>query len=226
MPKLKKIWGQEIWGQSKNSSLVFTLTPNFGVFTLTPNFLTPNFKWPIAAVLVTAALLSIQALWIPAKAILAQVLLERAWIRTLQGDATAKPWPWADTRPVGILEVPRLGIRQIILSGTSGRNLAFGPTLLGAPVQADLVLSGHRDTHFSFLESLKTGDRIRLVTVEDVREYRVAWLEVIDSRRQQMVLEPGTVRLTLMTCYPFDALTAGGPLRYVITALPVPTREI
>ncbi len=177
--------------------------------------------------LVTAALFSIQALWIPAKAILAQVLLERAWVRTVDGNPNAKPWPWADTRPVGILEVPGLGIRQIILSGTSGRNLAFGPTLLGTPAQgdlvlADLVLSAHRDTHFSFLESLRAGERIFLRTVESVREYRVTWLEVIDSRRQRLVLEPGTVRLTLMTCYPFDAITAGGPLRYVITALPVP----
>ena len=118
--------------------------------------------------------------------------------------------------------MPRLGIRQIILSGTSGRNLAFGPTLLGTPAQADLVLNGHRDTHFSFLESLRPGETLRMTTVQDVREYHVTWLEVIDSRRQRLVLEPGTERLTLMTCYPFDAITVGGPLRYVITALPVP----
>ena len=32
---------------------------------------------------------------------------------------------------------------------------------------------------------------------------------VLDARQQ---------RLTLVTCYPFDALRAGGPLRYVVTA--------
>jgi len=30
--------------------------------------------------------------------------------------------------------------------------------------------------------------------------------------------EPGEPALVLMTCYPFDAIVAGGPLRYVVTA--------
>jgi sortase A len=178
-------------------------------------------QWPFAAVLVTAAFFLIRSMWIPVKAEVAQKLLEQAWTQTLQGNSDARPWPWADTRPVGILEVPGLGIRQIILSGTSGRNLAFGPTLLTSPKQGDLVLSGHRDTHFSFTKSLEQGEVLKITTLQGVNEYRVSWLEVIDSRSHQMVLEPGVVRLTLMTCYPFDATTAGGPLRYVVTAEPV-----
>ena len=180
----------------------------------------PARQWPLAAVLVTAAFFLIKAAWIPVKAEVAQLLLEQAWKRTQQGEPNARPWPWADTSPVAILEVPRLGIRQIVLSGTSGRNLAFGPTLLTSPTQADLVVSGHRDTHFSFLKSLQQGEILRLTTLQGVSEYRVSWLEVIDSRSQQLVLEPGIVRLTLMTCYPFEAVTAGGPLRYVVTAVP------
>jgi sortase (surface protein transpeptidase) len=30
--------------------------------------------------------------------------------------------------------------------------------------------------------------------------------------------DEGPTRLTLITCYPFGALRAGGPLRYVVTA--------
>ena len=178
-------------------------------------------QWPFAAVLVTAAFFLVRSMWIPVKAEVAQLLLEQAWVRTQSGDLDARPWPWADTSPVGLLEVPGLGIRQIILSGTSGRNLAFGPTLLSSPVQGDLLLSGHRDTHFSFLKSLEQGELLRVTTLQGVREYRVSWLEVIDSRSHQLVLEPGSIRLTLMTCYPFHAATAGGPLRYVVTAEPV-----
>lgn len=110
--------------------------------------LKPQHQWPFAAVLATAAFFLLDAMWIPVKAELAQALLEDAWRRTLNGGKNAKPWPWADTSPVAVLEAPRLGIRLIVLSGTSGRNLAFGPTLLGAPDQGDKVLSGHRDTHF------------------------------------------------------------------------------
>jgi sortase A len=178
-------------------------------------------QWPFAAVLVTAAFFLINALWIPAKAVLAQYLLERAWVRTLQGESGARPWPWADTGPVGVLEVPGLGIRQIVLEGTSGRNLAFGPTLLSQPGGSDLLLSGHRDTHFRFLEQLGKDELIRITTVEGSHEYRVSWLEVIDSRRLELVTEPDTQRLTLVTCYPFDAISAGGPLRFVVTARPL-----
>jgi sortase A len=41
-----------------------------------------------------------QGLWIPAKACLAQVLLERAWHRALDGESAPRPWSWADTWPV------------------------------------------------------------------------------------------------------------------------------
>ncbi len=165
----------------------------------------------------------VAALWIPAKAELAQFLLERAWQRTLSGDKDAKPWPWADTRAVAVLEVPRLGLREIVLEGSSGRNLAFGPTLVNKTkleVTADRILSGHRDTHFRFLKKLMVGDILTLHTVAGARDYRVTWQESVDSLRQQLVIDEGINRLTLLTCYPFDTATTGGPLRWVVTALP------
>jgi sortase A len=177
----------------------------------------------LAAVSFTAAAFSFDALWIPVKAELAQHLLERAWLRTLAGEPDAKPWPWADTRAVAILEVPRLGLREIVLEGSSGRNLAFGPTLVNArrlEESSDRVLSGHRDTHFNFLKELKTGDLLRLRTTTEILDYRVSWQESVDSRYQQLVIDNSMDRLTLLTCYPFEAPTAGGPLRWVVTALP------
>jgi len=180
--------------------------------------------WTLAAVCLTAALFFVDALWIPVKAEVAQFLLARSWHRTLAGHPDAKPWPWADTRAVAVLEVPRLGLREIVLEGSSGRNLAFGPTLVNStPVDKtdDRILSGHRDTHFHFLKDLKKGDVLRLVTPGSSREYQVHWLEAVDVRLQQLVIDDGIKRLTLLTCYPFDAPTAGGPMRWVVTALPV-----
>ena len=49
-------------------------------------------------------------------------------------------------------------------------------------------------------------------------------MEVVDSRRQELVIEPGLSRISLVTCFPFDSLRPGGPLRYVVTALPVSQR--
>ena len=179
--------------------------------------------WILAAVSLTAAIFLFDALWIPVKAELAQHLLERAWLRTLAGEPGAKPWPWADTHAVAILEVPRLGLREIVLEGSSGRNLAFGPTLVNTTQldrSADRILSGHRDTHFSFLKELQTGDLLRLRTTTETRDYRVSWQEPVDSRQQQLVIDESIERLTLLTCYPFDATTSGGPLRWVVTAVP------
>jgi sortase A len=177
-------------------------------------------------VLVTAAFFSTtlvaQSLWIPLKAELAQWLMHRTWQQVLAGDQQARPWPWADTRPAAILKVPRFGIEHYVLEGNSGRNLAFGPVFARAAAAGnDRVISGHRDTHFRFLQQLLPGDRISLQTPSGTTEFAVQNIEVIDSRLQQLVLEPTLQRLSLVTCYPFDSLTAGGPLRYVVTALPV-----
>jgi sortase A len=90
------------------------------------------------------------------------------------------------------------------------------------------VISGHRDTHFRFLQDLAIGDIIGIETPGwpdtgvHTATYVVEYVEVIDSRRQDLVLEPARDRLSLVTCYPFAAPLAGGPLRLVITAQPVP----
>jgi sortase A len=175
-------------------------------------------QWCLAAVACTAAFFIANALWIPVKAQAGQVLLERAWQRSLAGDPDARPWPWADTRPVAILEAPRLGIRQFVLEGASGRNLAFGPAAISPVTASDVVLSGHRDTHFDFLQELRENDLLRLVLPGRTTEFRVRFREVVDSGDLQLVLDPTMTLLTLVTCYPFEALTAGGPERYVVTA--------
>ena len=163
--------------------------------------------------------------YIHAKAILAQYLIADAWHQLQHTGMPGKPWPWADTRAVAILEVPRLRLREIVLEGSSGRNLAFGPTLVN-PTRldetADRILSGHRDTHFNFVKNLQTGDLLRLRTTKETRDYRVSWQETVDSRQQQLVIDDNVERLTLLTCYPFDATTRGGPLRHLVTAVPSP----
>jgi len=178
----------------------------------------------LAAGFLLAAFFLFKAAWIPAKAALGQQLLNQAWQKVLAGNSQARPWPWADTSPVAVLEVPQLGVRQLVLSGASGRNLAWGPVWQspGSAEHAnDVILSGHRDTHFRFLKDLKAGDELVLGSRHGARHYRVQYQEIINADQTEMLIEPGLDRLTLVTCYPFDALQAGGPLRYVVTAVPV-----
>lgn len=185
----------------------------------------PLLRWAPTVLVLCSALLAVDACWIPLKAKAGQWLLERAWVSRLEGNLQARPWPWADTRPAGVLSIPRLKLRQLMLEGASGRNMAWGPTLLSPSGSSDVVLTAHRDTHFQKVRKLRPGDEISLITVEGKRDYRVAWLDIVDSRREQIVFEPGRNRLTLVTCYPFNAVGAGGPLRLVVTALPVASKQ-
>lgn len=176
------------------------------------------------ALLVGIACLA-QAGWIQAKAILAQALVERAFDRALEGDADARPWPWADTRPVARLRLPGTDGALIVLAGASGRNLAFGP--VHDPASAppgepgNSVIAAHRDTHFRTLEKLRVGDPLG-VERADGRNFQfiVTAIEIVDSRRARIALDSDGARLTLVTCYPFDALNPAGPMRFVVTADP------
>ena len=161
--------------------------------------------------------------WIQAKAWLAQGLIARAWQRTLAGEAHAKPWPWADTWPVARLSVPSLGIERYVLEGADGAAMAFGPghlrgtALPGA--QGNSVISGHRDTHLAFLRELPVGAEIDVQAADGSRRrYVVRYTQVLDRRDVWIAKQEGPTRLTLVTCFPFDALRAGGPQRYVVWA--------
>lgn len=167
--------------------------------------------------------------WIQAKAIVAQVLLSRAWAGTLEGAASIKPWPWADTYPVARLQVPALGIEHIVLDGASGRTLAFGPAHLGGTARpgaaGHTVVTGHRDTHFRFLEDLRAGTELRLQRPDGRwQSYRVTGSKVIDAHDAVLGSGDGRTALTLVTCYPFDTVTPGGPLRYLVFAEATPPR--
>jgi sortase A len=165
-----------------------------------------------------------EAAWIHAKAWLAQHLIASAWERARRGEANVRPWPWADTRPVARLTVwSQKTHALLVLDGSNGRNLAFGPAhdsasvLPGAP--GNSVIGGHRDTHFRFLKDLRLGDRLR-AELADGRssEFVVVNSGVVDSEAMSIALDSAMPRLTLVTCYPFDAIQPGGPLRFVVTA--------
>jgi sortase A len=161
--------------------------------------------------------------YIHAKATLAQMLIHNAW-SDLQSDLNinnAKPWPWADTFPVAKLSTDNQTL--YILSSTSGESLAFGPGHYQQSVlpgsKGDSIIAGHRDTHFAFLENIHLGDAIKAENyLGEKQNYRVQDVRIVDSTKEQIFIAPSINRLQLITCYPFDAIVTGGPLRYVVTA--------
>ena len=160
---------------------------------------------------------------IPAKAVVAQILLNSAFEASQTTGTAQKPWPWADMTPIARLRVPRLGVDQIVLSGGSGEAMAFGPTVLpgtAAPVQpGTTVLTAHRDTHFRFLERLEVGDSISLETEHgEVEEYEVIGTEVVRWDSFAIGHSESESRLVLVTCFPFGS-QAPTPQRYLVHAI-------
>ena len=110
-----------------------------------------------------------------------------------------------------------------MLAGATGRTLAWGPGHLdgtATPGEAgQSVVSAHRDTHFRFLERTRIGDEIVVERVDRVRvRYRVVSTRIADADHLDIPREVDAPTLTLVTCWPFDAVVPGGPMRYVVVA--------
>ena len=181
----------------------------------------------LAALIALGAALLLAGFWIPVKAELAQRLLNRAWTAAGSEAEPQRPWPWADTWPAARLRLPTHDAPFTVLAGASGRNLAFGPALMdgsAAPGTAGVsVIAGHRDTHFRELGKLAIGDRFEIEMPDGANlVYEVDEIDVIDAERAMLRLDADESVVVLVTCYPFEAVVAGGNLRYVVTGYLAP----
>ncbi len=185
----------------------------------------------IAGLLMLAGVWQIaQGAYIHAKAQFAQYLMRKSWDKMLAGAKEVKPWPWADTWPVARLEMFRLGVDQFVLAGASGRTLAFGPGhLTGSPLpaeQGNTVFSGHRDTHFKFLQHLQLGDEVVITAADGAQfRYEISSAAVVNYQDTRVTMGSDDRKFTLVTCYPFRSINPGGDKRYVVIANYLPPRE-
>ena len=184
----------------------------------------PRPSQALAIVIAMAGLWQFGAgVYVHIKARLAQQLISTAWSRSLHGEHQVRPWPWADAWPVARLQVPAQNIDLYVLADASGRSLAFGPGLVSgsaAPgTQGNSIIAAHRDTHFRFLRDLPIGTLLTLQTTDGkFHRYILTEGQILDVRRDYLdVNAPGST-LTLLTCYPFDAIGQSGPLRYAAIA--------
>jgi sortase A len=161
--------------------------------------------------------------WIHAKAHLAQHLIASAWAEARAGGPSRRPWPWADMRPIARLTVPSLGVDLVVLDDSSPRALAFGPAHVSGTaspgVQGNTVIIAHRDTHFAFLRKLALGDAIDVEAAHGaVTRYRVREVAIVEKGETRVLDAADSPQLTLITCFPFDAVQPGTALRFVVIA--------
>ena len=159
------------------------------------------------------------------KAALASRLIERSFEAHLADGRPHRPWRWADTHPIASLELPRLGLRRIVLEGASGASLAFGPGHLDGTAAPNAggtsVIAGHRDGDFACLAQLRPGDEVRLRTPGALVRYAVVATAVVGDRDGSLLepVAPPSRRLVLVTCWPFGGLTRSR-WRYVVICEP------
>ena len=162
-----------------------------------------------------------QAIKIEVKAKIAQGLLEYTWNKSLKENKSYKPWPSFDGSPILKLEIPHYNISQIVLEGTSGQALAFGPafhkeTYLPSSNKITAI-SSHRDSHGVYIQNLKIGDILKLQDLDEKwHTYKIEEFLIVNVHEDIIINKIN--RLLLITCYPFDAIVSGTPLRYIVSA--------
>ena len=180
--------------------------------------------WWIVALLLAFALYQFSSAgWIYAKANIAQHLIARSWENAKSAGVANRPWPWADTRAVARLSVPSRGVDLYVLDGTTNRSLAFGPGHVSGTARpgtaGNSVILAHRDTHFAFLRHLELDEEIDVETpTGGIARYRVREVVIVDKGETRVLDAADSAQLTLITCYPFDAVAPGTDLRYVVVA--------
>ena len=180
----------------------------------------------LSTLLLIAGLLLIgKSSYMTVKAELAQLLINHTWYARQQNEQPAKPWPWADTRVIAMLEFPAQQVKRFVMHDANAESLAFGPGLVtvnSLPASSNhSIIAGHRDSHFEFLQEVKIGDQF-LVTnfLGQHQSYRVVDIRVINSDKEQLIHSNDEDLISLITCYPFNDITSG-PQRLVIDAQPV-----
>ncbi|HZZ91280.1 MAG TPA: class GN sortase [Usitatibacter sp.] len=161
--------------------------------------------------------------WIHAKAWLAQRLIASSWQVARASGTAPRPWPGADIRAIARLTMPARGVDLYILEEASARALAYGPAHVSGTAwpahRGNAVVVAHRDTHFAFLRNVAPGDEIDVQAANGAAaQYRVRDVAVVDQSETRVLDPTDTSQLTLITCWPFDAVQPGTPLRYVVVA--------
>jgi len=130
--------------------------------------------------------------------------------------------PPEDRGVVGRIEIPRIGLKAMILEGVSQRTLALAVGHIpGTPLPGktgNAGIAGHRDTFFRGLQGIHEDDAIVVTTRDGRYRYRVSSRVVVGPHETQVLEDSPLPSLTLVTCYPFHYL-GPAPERFIVHAV-------
>jgi sortase A len=114
-----------------------------------------------------------------------------------------------DGQAVAELHIARIGLRAIVVRGTTAADLRDGPGLLaGTPLPGQhgtTAIAGHRTTYgapFRHLDALRRGDAITLRLPYASFRYRVEGRRIVDPGDLSVLRRVGHDRLVLSACHP------------------------
>lgn len=174
--------------------------------------------------IIVACFLIAKPSYLFAKSIAAQLLLNHAWQQSQQLGEKYLPWQWSDSYPVAKLTDARSHKSWVVLSGMTGRAMAFAPSWLEDSAMpneyGNTVISAHNDSHFSVLENIKMGDRFLLEDQHGViLNYRVIAINIVEEGDASPYQFQDETMITLITCYPFKITNQHKSERLVVQAV-------
>jgi sortase A len=111
--------------------------------------------------------------------------------------------------PVGTIDIPKISLEMVVVSGTGTAQLEQGPGHYpGTPLPGEagnVAIAGHRTTYlhpFYNLNELVPGDDILLTTVQGEFLYQMTSSQVVAPTDVAVVAATLTPQLTLTTCNP------------------------
>jgi len=129
--------------------------------------------------------------------------------------------PIAEGGVIGEIEMPRLGLKAIVVQGDSEkllrRSVGHIPETALPGEAGNIALAGHRDGLFRPLRNAQPGDTINLKTRDREFHYEVEWTAVVPPTAVRVIQPTSEPSLTLVTCFPFYYVGAA-PKRFIVRA--------
>ncbi|HZM61366.1 MAG TPA: class D sortase [Vicinamibacterales bacterium] len=123
--------------------------------------------------------------------------------------------------PIGVIEIPRLGLSSVVLESDDTEALLFGVGhLADTPLPwrgGNSVFAAHRDTFFRGLGDIKRNDVIRFRAGDRELSYRVRQTKIVKPTDVEVLAPTKSATLTLITCYPFHYV-GPAPKRFIVRA--------
>lgn len=149
---------------------------------------------------------------------------ERRWEESRREAArTDSPQPGApDLGPaLARLSIPRLDASWFVFPGLSKKELRLGPGHMPGSAlpgtRGNVIIAGHRDTHFRVLKDIRQGDELLVETRQGRFRYTVSNISIVKPTNTKALADTEDAVMNLITCYPFYYVGLA-PKRFIVEA--------